>query len=348
MPQSRFLLEAYDLEQCCPVLQAMLTVDDPQALRAILGEVADEDPDLQWTYHLDDEQIAAIAAKFKVTFDVAQLESKDLVIGLFRWHRRHQTPYLVHGGYELPLLLDGRKKLARMSSEYPPMKFKGEDRFDHWVAKGVLHREEVNEPYDPPFRTFRGQTYLGHRTVYYTPKGEEWRIPAMKLIWHASGKSGGWNEHFERLEGMLFGYEDWQNDWWIDEWLARRGGIAGIPFCCAVTAAGLEWIETAGFRALPPTDQPALTIMSYDQETEADLCAATLVDPCSAAVVRFNMAGRDARNLLDLHHGGPWEVKAERIPEFNGLLRGSVAIVARRDGAVENVPVKSQVPTRSA
>ena len=67
----------------------------------------------------------------------------------------------------------------------------------------------------------------------------------MKLIWRV----GGWNEHFERLEGMLFGYEDWQNDWWINEWTARRGGIDGIPLCCAVTAAGLAWIETAGFRA---------------------------------------------------------------------------------------------------
>ena len=47
MPQSRFLLEAVDLEQCCPVLQAMLAVDDPRALRAILGGVADEDPEVQ-------------------------------------------------------------------------------------------------------------------------------------------------------------------------------------------------------------------------------------------------------------------------------------------------------------
>jgi hypothetical protein len=204
MPQSRVLLEAYDLEQCCPVLQAMLTVDDPQALRAILGEMADEDPDLQWIYPLDDEELAAITAKFNVSFDAAQLDSKNLDIRLFQWRRIYQMPYLPHTGYELPLLLDGRKKLARMSNAYPPMTFEGEDRFDHWVAKGALHREEVNEPYDPPHRTSRGQTYLGHRTVYYTPKGEEWRIPAMKLIWEASGKSGGWNEHFERLEGMLF------------------------------------------------------------------------------------------------------------------------------------------------
>jgi hypothetical protein len=27
---------------------------------------------------------------------------------------------------------------------------------------------------------------------------------------------GGWNDTLERLEGMLYGYEDWQNDWWAD------------------------------------------------------------------------------------------------------------------------------------
>jgi hypothetical protein len=185
MPQFRFLIEAFDLEQWCPVLQAMLTVDDPQALRAILAGVADGDPELETTYWLDDEDLAAIVATFNVSFDAAQLDSKALVINLFRWRPSDQTPYLTHTGYELPLLLEGRKKLARMSDPYPPMTFEGEDRFEHWVAKGVLHREEVNEPFDKPIQTSSGQTYLGHRTVYYTPKGEEWRIPASKLIWDA-------------------------------------------------------------------------------------------------------------------------------------------------------------------
>ena len=45
------------------------------------------------------------------------------------------------------------------------------------------------------------------RTVYYTPKGEEWRIPAYKLVWQAALQSR-WNEHFERMQGMLFGYEE--------------------------------------------------------------------------------------------------------------------------------------------
>jgi hypothetical protein len=348
MPQSRFLIEAFDHEQCCPVLQAMLAVDDPRALRAILGEMADDDPDLQWIYRLDDEELAAIVATFNVSFDAAQLDSKNLDIILFRYDGIDQTPpYLTHTRYELPLLLDGRKKLARMSTTYPPMTFEGEDRFDHWVAEGMLHREEVNEPFDRPIQASRGQTYLGLRTVYYTPKGEEWRIPASKLIWDASAKSGGWNEYFERLEGMLFGYEDWPNDWWI-----KRGMTSGrfgcLSCCCAVTAAGLAWIETAGFRALPPIDHPALAIMMYDREKEADLYAAMLADPDNAAVVRFNMPGRDFMNFWAPRRGGPWDLPTGRIAEFNRFLHGSVEIVARCNSVVENVSVKSDGFARSA
>jgi len=177
MPQSRFLIEAFDLERWCPVLQAMFPVNDPQALRAILAGMADDDPELEKTYFLDDEELAAIVATFNVSFDAAQLDSKDLEISLSRWRSSDRTPYLIHTRYELPLLLEGRKKLARMSGLYPPMAFEGEDRFEHWVTKSVLHREEVNEPFDKPVQTSRGQTYLGQRIVYYTPKGEEWRNP---------------------------------------------------------------------------------------------------------------------------------------------------------------------------
>jgi hypothetical protein len=347
MPQSRFLIEAFDREQCCPVLQAMLPVNDLDALRAILDGSIDDDPELEWIYHPDDEQIAAIAAKFNVSFDSPQLDSEDLDIRLFRWRPIDSMPYLAHTDYELPLLLNGRKKLARMGNVYPPMTFEGEDRFDHWVSKGVLHRKEVIEAFDAPVQTSRGQTYLGGRTVFYTPKGEEWRIPASKLLWDASGKAGGWNEYFERLEGMLFGYEDWQNDWWINRGITG-GGFGGISCCCAVTGAGLAWIESAGFRALPPIDRPALTIMRYDRENEADLYAAMLGDSDSAAVVRFTMFGGHFGKFWDLPHRSPWDLPAGRIPEFNGLLRGSVAIVAKRGDAVENVPVEAAASVRSA
>ncbi len=89
---------------------------------------------------------------------------------------------------------------------------------------------------------------------------------------------------------------------------------------------------------MPPIDRPALTITSYDRDTEAELYAAMLKDPDSAAVVRFNMPFGDFRKFWDLPRGGPWDLPAGRIAEFNSFLRGSVVIVAKRDGTVENVP----------
>jgi hypothetical protein len=71
--------------------------------------------------------------------------------------------------------------------------------------------------------------------------------------------------------------------------------------------------------------------MMYDREKEADLYAAMLGDPDSVAVWRFNMLGRDFMNFWDSQRGGPWDLPAGRIAEFNRFLRGSVEIVARRD-----------------
>jgi hypothetical protein len=323
---NHFILEAFDRDQWCPVLQALIRVTDLDALRAILAEAADGDPGLEHDHSLDEKMLAALVANFSLAFNPGELEAQELDITLSRRRRLRDAPYLIHTGYELPLLLDGRKKLACMSHPYPPATFEGEDRFEQWVANGFLHREAVVEPSDPT----AGNT-VGHRTVYYTPKGEEWRIPASKLIWEASGKSGGWNEHFERLEGMLYGYEGWQNDWWINVGLLG-GGFGGVHFCCAVTADGLAWIEAAGFRALPPIDKPTLAVRTYDIAAEAELQAFLLEDPDCAALVRFNVLGRNAMHLMDdFRNAGPWHIPSDRIAELNRNLRGSVAIVARRE-----------------
>lgn len=323
---NRFILEAFDRTQSCAVLQALIHVSDLDALRSILGEAAADDPELKETYRLNDQELAAIVEKFNAAFDPKRLEADDLIIGLCRFNRLCEVPYLIHTGCELPLLLDGRKKLACIGHGYPPATFEGEDRFEHWVAKGVLHREVVLDPFVPPT-----EKWHGHRTVYYTPKGEEWRIPASKLVWQAAGQSGGWNEYFERLEGMLFGYEDWQNDWWISDGL-KRGQFGGLPLCCAVTVRGLAWIESAGFRALPPIDGPELALTGYDVDAEAELHAFMLEDPDSTALVCFYVPGRAVMHHIDFRRKGPWRFPADRIPELNSNLKGSVEIVARREG----------------
>lgn len=75
-----------------------------------------------------------------------------------------------------------------MSDVYPPESNFNEDRFDRYVAQGLLHKEVVVKPFAQPHHV-NGWTYDGQRVVYYILKGEEWRIPASKLIWFAAGKS---------------------------------------------------------------------------------------------------------------------------------------------------------------
>jgi hypothetical protein len=319
-----FILSAFDREQWCPVLQALFHVDDLDALRSILGAAADGDGELQRQYLLNREQLSAIVGQFGISFDPSGLPGGMPDIFIFRKSALSETPYLVHTGYELPLLLDGRKKLARMNHEYPPMEFMGEERFDHWVSRGMLRKTVICEPFDRPIRE-----WLGHRTVYYTLPGEEWRAPAMQLVWRAAGRAGGWNEYFERLEGMLFGYGDAENDWWIDVG-PGGGGFGGVPICCAVGREGLAWIEAAGFRALPPVDRPTIRLRRYSRRDEAKLTDSLFDEPHAAAVVRANVLGRHLGKLIDLRSANPWDLPSDRIPILNRHLRGSVVVVAQR------------------
>jgi len=54
------------------------------------------------------------------------------------------------------------------------------------------------------------------RIVMYALPHQEWRINAMTLLIDSAAKSG-WSEGFERIQGSLLGYEDWQNDIFIEK-----------------------------------------------------------------------------------------------------------------------------------
>ena len=118
-------------------------------------------------------------------------------------------------------MLEGRKPFAFFVEEYPPERHSTEDYFDRYVANGLLYKHVDSEPFAEPLRGPDGQVFQGARTVCYALRGEEWRVPAWKLVRAAAQKSG-WNENFERLEGMLLGYDGWQNDWWIAQYLSGR------------------------------------------------------------------------------------------------------------------------------
>ena len=72
---------------------------------------------------------------------------------LTKWTVIREPPYLVHTGFELVLMIDGRKPFTRMGgNSYPPHQYYDEDLFDRYVALGILHKEVQLEPFAEPLR----------------------------------------------------------------------------------------------------------------------------------------------------------------------------------------------------
>lgn len=320
----RFILQALDPDHGSPVLEALFLVTELEDLRALLDINAGDDPELEGSYTLDAAELSAITERFGIAFDPEGREAR-----LESWHSIRLVPYLVHNGYELPLLLEGRKQFARFSEAYPPDRHFDEEKFDRYVAQGLLHKEVVVEPFERPYRRKDGQVFEGQRTAYYTRKGEEWRIPASKLIWDAAAKSK-WNEDFERMQGTLFGYEEWQNDWWLADLHKRRGGFGCLPIYRAVSAEDLAWIETTGYRALPPTDDSALAVNLLYEPPDDDAARHLMEGSGAAALVRLSVRSPNFLGLVDGQSGPDYAVPAPRIKDLNRNIVGEIEIVARR------------------
>jgi len=325
MQSRHFILQALDPEYGHPAFETMLIVERPEELRALLGAAADEDRDLEMWYSLDPADVAAINGHFGLRFDPEGRKTS-----LYKWTQSREAPYLVHTNYELVLMIEGRKQFARMGGDYyPPDRYEGEDRFDRYAAQGLLHKEVDLEKFTEPLRLKDGRRVEGLRTVYYTRKGEEWRIPAWKLISKASRKSG-WNENFERLEGMLFGYEDWQNDWWIENIRERGLKWGSLLVYLAVTASDLARIEDAGYRALPRPACGLKLVFSMWRETDDEEPRRLMEATDAVALVRFRVKVRPFLDLVSEKQASVHELPPDRIKYLNRLIVGDIEIATRR------------------
>jgi hypothetical protein len=110
-------------------------------------------------------------------------------------------------------MLAGTKPLAHFYDAYPPEP--GEEiipleAFAPHVAEGrFLTRSYVEFLREAPPK---GHEHVrGTLHVFYARLGEEWRIDAYILM-QAIHTKAGWSEGFERLQGALLGYEEWQCD----------------------------------------------------------------------------------------------------------------------------------------
>lgn len=124
--------------------------------------------------------------------------------------------YELHDGRELELMLSGKKHLAFFygDADLPPAQSGiPEDNFDEFVKGGRFCKDEliVTGAVDP--RTGRP---VRVRYVFYSTKGEQWRIPAMIMVMETMLRTKKRpDEGLDRLIGSLLGYTDAQNDEYI-------------------------------------------------------------------------------------------------------------------------------------
>ena len=114
-------------------------------------------------------------------------------------------------------MLEGKKPLASFSGQYPPsphVEEIPERLFDPYVEEGRFVKREYVMFADNCGPLLRSKG-LCMRIVMYALADQEWRIDAMLLLLNTAVKSG-WSEGFERMQGSLLGYEDWQNDIFIE------------------------------------------------------------------------------------------------------------------------------------
>ncbi|MBI2801052.1 MAG: hypothetical protein HYX63_12380 [Gammaproteobacteria bacterium] len=199
-PHLRFVIEIYDPETECIADQVDIETNSVHELSDILGL-----PSMQVheTYELDKTDLEKIGEHFNLAISL----NAERAVLRYRFDF-DDLPYRIHGNRELALMLAGKKPLAVFVGDYHTdldlEEIPEEKLFDPYVASGrFTKREYVELPTDKSeFKT---------RRILYARPTEAWRMNAYLLMIQTARKVG-WNEGFERMEGALLGYEEWQND----------------------------------------------------------------------------------------------------------------------------------------
>jgi hypothetical protein len=197
----KFVIEFIGTSVGCISDEVAFETDDVVGLCSILDlDGSDLSPSL--SYHLDPPDVDKIKTRFGI------VEETPNTLALLRtWHELDERPYKIHTNRELVMMLSGEKPFSAFSEwcaakperEYP------EKYFDPYVKSGLFVKKVF----------FSGEGKRKAKHVLYAKVGEEWRIEAHMLLMATATKEG-WNRGFERMEGSLLGYTDWQNDVHID------------------------------------------------------------------------------------------------------------------------------------
>lgn len=216
MTHKHFVLEAIDTATECVELKVVFEVASVDELCEQVGlERGQFDPRV--AYELDKSDLDRIRDRLEVQF-----QPGDRPVLLRQARPIDALPYLVHTNRELAMMLAGTKPLAAFMEEYPSdpdCDVIPERLFEPYVTAGrFIKREAIISS----ARYAEAGSNEKYRRVLYAVPGEQWRIDAYLLL-HEIGDRNGWNEGFERMEGSLLGYEQWQNDVYIE--MIYRSGI---------------------------------------------------------------------------------------------------------------------------
>jgi hypothetical protein len=196
----RFVLEAIDPETGCPMHDVALDVDDVGELGALIRLEGVDDLLAGHEFQLDPTAVLSLCRRYGFSFD----DGGHPVV-LCKAAAVHELSYRVHTRRELALMLAGTKPLAVFKDLYPlTVGIIPERLFEPHVLSGRFVKRTVSSRPALPGLPW---SYV----VLYARPGEEWRIDAYLLLWNTAAKTS-WNEGFERIEGTLLGYEEWQND----------------------------------------------------------------------------------------------------------------------------------------
>jgi hypothetical protein len=223
-----FYLRATDPATASIALEARFEVKDRSELRLLL-DMPDDELSGHQIHDLEPFLVAKIANAYGISF-----EPGSMPVELHPWHHTDDYPYQIHTNRELRLMLAGTKPLAVFTGNHPNLNgldIALERAFEPHVTSGLIAKREQIIPPRPDDPIVKGQR-IGRRRILYALRGEEWRIDAYMLLWETADKSG-WNEGFERLEGSLLGYEDWQNDFHMEQY-RRHFKPSGHPHPAAV------------------------------------------------------------------------------------------------------------------
>ncbi|OQP86633.1 hypothetical protein BTR14_09285 [Rhizobium rhizosphaerae] len=146
------------------------------------------------------------ATLLDAAFGVCEQRPQDYCVRVEAHSPFREVPYLIHTGFELPLMLDGLKPLAVFSDlSDSAVITDARARFAPFVAQGRIVLVEQGRT-----MTFDGRSITMVDLFYHLP-GEGWRVPVLGAL---RAEARPWGEAAEEIEGLLLGYSPAQNGWW--------------------------------------------------------------------------------------------------------------------------------------